>query len=413
MKKIIVILWASLIALPCFSQYMDPALAMLGRTYEKGMLTRTAALPGDVIVGKKLMAEFMDFRTLPMKEFVAKYIVVSPVLSAEITKGLTNSVVGSYNYRHALDVKTKTQFLGDNLSSRIARYAVPQIDLVKMDGYILSFPKAEKQMDLDADNYTRLTRMEWLLEKLLKQPSKDQVEKRFFGAFLPNVGTLEYASQFASHPTTLAAAFEKAMADGRAAKSGFFVIGEHPAKPETEMTQIHRLKDLYILDLEHDTWISYNHSKAAAWKQILAANPGQYGAKVMPVNTLRQRYIDTPIRDHMDGEKIKVLSNDGVTGIISTDALEQFQILGATHTVYDHNLVPREKPYYIYLQTFGDPIPLSQEASEILGIKAIYLDYKILFAAEKGSQFFNSIREVEHYLKWRNELKEPPAPSWK
>ena len=364
------------------------------------------------MIGPDLMKAYMDHATLSMKEFTRQYVVPSATLTTEIMKGMVNSEVGSYNYRRALNVQARTQFLGDDLSKRIVRWMVPEIQLTKMDGYIRSFSKAMKQFDPGTDRYTRFTRMWWTLEKLLKQPSTDQVEERFSGAFLPNLVTLEYASQFAYKATTLDEAFKKASLDGAAAKAGFFVIGEHPRTDSPQipgMEEVHRLKDLYILDLENGKWISYNQSKALAWKQILAAAPGQYGAQIMPINSLYKREVDTPIRV-LDAEKVQVLSNDGETGIISTDALEQFQILGAKYTVYDSAFVPRKEPYYIYLETRGEPIPLSEDAAKVFGIKAIYLDYTVRFAAKKGYPLFNSIREVEYYLKQRNELKEPYLP---
>lgn len=411
MRKFILTLLMTGIAVSSFAQggIYIPALH---RIYCEGAFMRGAPalqrIPAAAI-GPDLMKAYKDYTTLPMKEFVAQYIVPSATLSAEIMKGMRNSLVGSYHYRRALNVQAKTQFLGEELSRRIVRRLVPEIELTKMDGYIRSFPKAMKRLDPETDLYTTLTRMQWTLEKLLRQPASAQSERRFSGAFLPNLETLEYASQFAFKATTLDEAFNKAVADGMAAKSGFFVIGEHP-QTVGSTEEVHRLKDLYIMDLENGKWLSYNQSKSEAWKQILAAAPnGEYGAQVMPINSLYKREVETPIRV-LDAEKVQVLSNDGETGIISTDALEQFQILGAKYTVYDSAFVPRKEPYYIYLETRGEPVPLSEDAAKVFGIKAIYLDYTVQFAAKKGYPLFNSIREVEYYLKQRNELKEPYLP---
>lgn len=414
MKKTIATLLLMGSAVASFAQIWVPTLRYM---YPSVTALRQAAVSrmSVGVVGPDLMKVYMDRATLSPKEFAHQYVVPSATLATEIMKGMSNSEVGSYNYRRALGVQTKTQFLGENLSRRITRRMVPEIELTKMDGYIYSFPKEMKRLDFGTERYTRLTRMWWTLEKLLKQPAAGQLEERFTGAFLPNLETLEYAAQFAFKATTLDEAFKKAAADGMAGKSGFFVIGEHPkTSPGATPEEVHRLKDLYIMDLENGKWISYNQSKAEAWRHILAVTPnGEYGAQIMPINSLYKREVETPIRV-LDAEKVQVLSNDGETGIISTDALEQFQILGAKYTVYDSVFVPRKNPYYIYLETKGEPVPLSEDAAKVFGIKAIYLDYKVLFAVKKGYPLFNSIREVEYYLKQRNELKEPylPLPDW-
>ena len=416
MRKFVATLLVVGIATASFAQGIW--IPALGRFYGEGALLRGATalqrLPAEAI-GPDLMNAYMAHATLPMKEFVSQYIVPSSTLTAEIMKGMRNSVVGSYDYRRALNVQAQTRFLGNNLSRLIVRRVVPEIELTKMDGYIRSFPKEMKRLDAGTDRYTAFTRMQWTLEKLLQQPSSAQSEERFSGAFLPNLETLEYASQFASKATTLDEAFSKAVADGMASKSGFFVIGEHSQTATGGVEDVHRLKDLYIMDLENGKWISYNQSKSEAWKQILAAAPGQYGAQVIPSNSLRQRYVNTPLRDGnttywLDTEKITVLSNDGKTGVIVTDLTQIFEIRDALYDVRNHNYVPREEPYYIHLQPEGELIPLPKEAAEILGIEAIYPSYKLLFAGKKGWPLFNTTKEVEYYLKQRNELKEPYLP---
>lgn len=329
-------------------------------------------------------------------------IVSSSSLTREIMAGMGNSVLDNLGQQNVMSFPSDLVVPGDDLSDNIARLIAFQQGISTVDGYISSFPQL---VGWNGEMPTSDALGDiWLL---LHQTLEQTEEPLFSGAFLPNIDTLEYASQFSTTMGPLRDAFQQAYKDGLSASSGFFVIAEHPTSALGNPDKVHRLKDLYIVDLKNNNLISYNKSKADAWKKILSAAPGQYGAKVIHSDSLRQRYVDTPL-GRVDTGKIKVLSNDGKTGVIITGATLQFEILAATHTVYSHNWIPRKEPFYIYLETTGEPVPLSADAAAILGVESIYTDYKIMFAGKKGWPLFNTTKEVEDYIADLKGL-EPPA----
>ncbi len=313
------------------------------------------------------------------RAFVEESIVPSESLTRQILEGM-NSAVGSKSYNHALQLEGNIQWLGNNLATRIARLAYPNLKLTKVDGYIRSFPKELKsfEMALRRDN---------LIPTLLQQYLYDYIgdgvkEARFSGAFLPNLKALEYASQFSLQMGTFDEAFEKAYADATAAKSGFFVIAEHPRSALQSPDQVHRVKDLYILDLQNRRWISYNQSKALAWREIShSAAPTvdpQRGAKVERIKIQVPQLFQLNQRDGA----MASYTNEFVV-VSNGDDLEM--VIPSTFQRAKEALAAYDKGYYIYL--FKDDKGTT----------------KMLFAAKKGYPLFNTVKETEYYLKQRQE----------
>ena len=334
---------------------------------------------GQSTVWKNVLLQRVD-RNLFTKATAEASVVSSESLTQQILDGM-NSPIGSKSYNHALQFEENSQWLGNDLATRITRLAYPNLKLTKVDGYIRSFSKELK-------SFEESLRQHNLIPTLLQQTLYDYLgngakEARFSGAFLPNLKVLEYASQFSLQMGTFEEAFAKAYADAMAAKSGFFVIAEHPRSALQSPDQVHRVKDLYILDLQNRRWISYNQSKALAWREIShSAAPTvdpQRGAKVERIKIQVPQLFQLNQRDgamaSYTHEFVVVSNGDNLEMVIPSTFQRAKEALAA----YD-------KGYYIYL--FKDDKGTT----------------KMLFAAKKGYPLFNTVKETEYYLKQRQEV---------
>lgn len=194
-------------------------------------------------------------------------------------------------------------------------------------------------------------------------------EARYYGKCFAGLNNIEYVLSKGWHADqTLPEAMERAYRSTMSTKSeslpGFFVIGMATQEGGP-------LREAFILDFKNQQWISFNQSKAAGWREAVQKAPiSEKGAR------LAYEQLDVHYKLTHEGEDLlanKVLSNDGITGVVLTE-IDQLYVKKAL-----------EKGYYIHLEPLGKVHPLTLDMSrELGGMTGLYDGYRISFATDKG-----------------------------
>ena len=198
-------------------------------------------------------------------------------------------------------------------------------------------------------------------------------ERRYMGTCAGTLKGIEYMLEKGFRADgTLSEAMDLAYRSAKSTESsehpGFFVISmaTHEGGP---------VREAFILDFENKQWISFNKSKAEGWSQAVHNAPiSENGARIIYDQLDEQFKLD-----HQGKELLaeKVLSNDGLTGVVLTPQ-DQIYVKKAL-----------EKGYYIHLEPIGKLYDLTEDLSRQLGgMKGLYDVYKLSFATAKGKRLY-------------------------
>ncbi len=211
-------------------------------------------------------------------------------------------------------------------------------------------------------------------------------ERRYMGTCAGTLKGVEYMLEKGFRADwTLSEAMDLAYRSAKSTEScempGFFVISmaTHEGGP---------VREAFILDFKNERWISFNQSKANGWKRAVQNAPiSENGARII------YDQLDPQFQLAHPGEGAlarKVLSNDGITGVILTPQ-DQIYVRKAM-----------EKGYYIHLEPIGKLYDLTEDVSQELGgMKGLYDEYELSFATAKGQRlyppqkFFGKIPETK------------------
>ena len=308
------------------------------------------------------------------------YIERNAQVGQEITAG--NSMVGTLPYQTYHKIKDNTHFLGDKISSAVARaLAGTSKDFFVFPAYYKSFPQER------IDYQKPLGIYECILEAAYGENAT------FDGMFVRSFDeAIALTQQPVKEPLSAAQAMDKALQQADKVKSGFFVI--------TVTGNEHRAKDVLLLDLSKNRFISLNKSKALVWAQIAQrqgkAEPflgrraylTRYDMAQVPMKDvvylpLARGEQDQPIADALfavmldKGNEVWINMHDGLNGTVwhGFSILEEEEL--AAMQVKANILEAMEKGYYIFQQNQTSPV---------------------LFSAQLGKPLFKTVGEVDAYL---------------
>ena len=199
-------------------------------------------------------------------------------------------------------------------------------------------------------------------------------EGRYYGVCAASLNGIQYmlSKGFRAEQTlseAMETAYRSTMSTKSTEASGFFVIGvaTHERGP---------MREALLLDVKNQQWISFNKSKAKGWQEAVRNAPiSENGAYI--VHDRLNNTSSAATRTWGESLAEKVLSNDGVTGVVLTPK-DQIYVRMAM-----------EKGYYIYLEPIGDVYTLPVDVSQELGgMTGLYDEYQLSFAVAKGETLY-------------------------
>ena len=293
-----------------------------------------------------------------------------------------SSAIGTQPHRLYYKTKDKTQFLGDKISSALARFvAGTQKDFPIFTAYYKSFPQERIRCKKPLGIY------EGILEAVYGQGAT------FDGMFVRSFDdVLALTRQPVKEQLSAQEAMKKAAQQAYEIKSGFFVI--------TVAGNDHRAKDVLLVDLQSNRFISVNQSKARVWAQIVkrrgktepffgrVAYLTRYDMAQVPMKDVGflpiardeqgQSVTDELFTVVLDkGNEVWINIHDGLNGTVwhGFFILEEEEL--AAMQVKANILEALEKGYYIFQQNRTSPV---------------------LFSAQLGGPLFKTVGEVDAYL---------------
>lgn len=311
-----------------------------------GGLTQGAA---ESVVSQAVKAEVSRSFEAGLREGGQWYISRNTQIGKEIMAG--ESVVGTPSYRTYHNVKNKTQFLGENLSSTLARRMAGTVrNLPQFPAYYQSFPREL------AESGKTLGVYEGILEAAYG------VHTLFDGTF---VRTFDEALALTTKPVncrlSAQAAINEAITKAAQVKSGFFVIVVGGNE--------RRAKDVLLLDLHKHRFISLNRSRARMWEM-----EGYHYGELAQGIELRE-----------NPSYYTVSKGDKIWAMISHSSPKGQEIAQAYH-----------KGYYIYFEPKDVPEGFSLYTDD--GRYFLSKDYVVSFAASRGQPLFKTVAEVDEFL---------------
>lgn len=281
------------------------------------------------------------------------YVERNTQIGREIMAG--SSLVGTPMYQTYQTVRDNTRFLGKNISSAMARkLAGTTKDLPTFPAYYKSFSHEFARSGKNLRPY------ETILEAAYGQ------HVLFEGTF---VSTFDEALAFTQRPVTCSLsaqeAMEKATEQGLKVKSGFFVLAVGGNN--------RRVKDVLLLDLHKDRFISLNRSRARMWE----LEGAHYGNLPQGIELRENESYYT------------VSKGDKIWAMIPASSAKGQEIARAYH-----------KGYYIYFEPKDVPEGFSLYAQD--GHYFLSNDYIVSFASKRGKPLFKTVEEVDEFVSTGN-----------
>lgn len=192
-----------------------------------------------------------------------RFIVPSVSVGKETLRPLENSAIGGKMQQRYFRVKQNTQWLGENISGKIARRLSGLSDqeiVTSFPSFIINFSKEWRAFS--QNNRNPYERIAVVLEAAYPQGTK--AEGHYVSSF-NEVHQLSLTK--VEHPVELKQAVVAAVDEGLKKQNGFLIL-------RIEGNE-RRPKDTLLLDLTEQKlglsfrWISLNRSKALAWNQRL------------------------------------------------------------------------------------------------------------------------------------------------
>ena len=276
------------------------------------------------------------------------YVERNTQIGREIMAG--SFVVGTPTYQTYHKVKDNTGFLGKNISAAVARkWAGTTKDLPTFPAYYKSFSHEFARHGKSLRPY------ETVLEAAYGQ------HILFEGAF---VHTFDEALAFTQRPVSCTLTAEQAMAKAQAQaskmKNGFFVI--------TVGGNDRRAKDVLLLDLHKDRFISLNRSRARMWE----IEETHYGNLPQGIELRENESYYT------------VSKGDKIWAMLPASSEKGQEIAQAYH-----------KGYYIYFEPKDIPEGFSLYTAD--GHYFLSNDYIVSFALQRGMPLFKTVAEVDEF----------------
>ena len=297
------------------------------------------------------------------------YVKPNYLVGYEILNGNKNSFIGSDEHIRFERVAARTHFLGNDFSRFIAEQVVKPAEIPPQSfpGFYADFPRTWQHFT------THLGRLEVLLEAAYGE--SDQFSGHFVRSFDE---VMELAISPVQYPLPARQALDRALREAQEVKAGFFVI--------RIAGNGHRPKDTLLLDLEHNQYISYNHSAGNRWADQVKTN--RKLVEFMPVD--EQQYPTAQDRRTTQGIILRVDGgNTPKTFAVSVNATN-WQVY---HLNVQEAFSTREAEDGINILTAWN--------------KGYYIKQgrgRWLFAAGPGKPLFNTPKEVDEYLQKQEKL---------